>query len=120
MGTWDLNGTRHHVLICNGGSCMRKQAEEVTRAIRGEIAAFGADPWIHTTRTRCNGRCEDGCVVIVYPDGVWYRGVTPDSGRQIVMDDLVGGKPPSCGVSYRYGREGLISVSDAPKGVPKK
>ncbi|MED4979555.1 (2Fe-2S) ferredoxin domain-containing protein, partial [Geobacillus stearothermophilus] len=23
MATWDLRGMKHHVLICNGGTCLR-------------------------------------------------------------------------------------------------
>jgi hypothetical protein len=43
MATWNLIGTKHHVLICNGGSCMRKGGEEVTQAIRSEIERLGLD-----------------------------------------------------------------------------
>ncbi|WCN38815.1 (2Fe-2S) ferredoxin domain-containing protein [Aneurinibacillus uraniidurans] len=88
MATWDLTGTQHHLLICNGGSCMRAGGEDVTQAIRNEIAAHHADALIHTTRTRCNGRCEDACVVISYPAGRWYKDMTPEAGRALVRDHL--------------------------------
>ncbi len=88
MATWNLTGTRNHLLICNGGSCMREGAEEVTLAIRDEIAVLSADASIHTTRTRCNGRCEDACVVISYPEGTWYKGMTPDAGRALVRERI--------------------------------
>ncbi|UQZ85844.1 Ferredoxin, 2Fe-2S [Paenibacillus konkukensis] len=90
MATWDLSQTSHHVLICNGGSCSRKDADAVTLAIREEITAHGADDRIHTTRTQCNGRCEDACVVTVYPQGVWYKEITPDIGKAIVREHLIG------------------------------
>jgi (2Fe-2S) ferredoxin len=93
MSTWNLEGTIRHVLICNGGSCLKMGAEEVTTAIRLEIAAVGADHFIHTTRTRCNGRCDDRCVVIVYPDGVWYRNMTPEDAPRLVRDHLIDGNP---------------------------
>lgn len=91
MTTWNLNETHCHLLICNGGSCMKKQAEDVTQAIRDEITTLGADHLIHTTRTRCNGRCADACVVIAYPDGAWYKSITPDLGRELVRRHLTGG-----------------------------
>ena len=65
---------------------MRKGGEEVTQAIRDEITSKGLDQQIHTTRTRCNGRCKDACVVIAYPEGTWYRVDSPEIGRQIVRD----------------------------------
>jgi (2Fe-2S) ferredoxin len=119
MATWNLTGMKHHLLICNGGSCMKKGGEEVTQAIRQAIAANRADAMIHTTRTRCNGRCEDACVVISYPQGIWYRGVIPDIGEQIV-DHLVNGKPiPTTHISYTYEEEGLLPSADTMEGKRK-
>lgn len=37
MATWDLSNTKHHLLICNGSSCNKAGAEELTQAIRNEI-----------------------------------------------------------------------------------
>lgn len=104
MATWDFTSTRHHVLICNGGSCMRKGGEEVTQAIRQEIQAKGLHNAIHTTRTRCNGRCDDACVVIVYPEGVWYKHVTKQIGKEIVRQHLIGEVPIQSHASYSYSR----------------
>lgn len=90
MTTWNLEQTQCHLLICNGGSCMKRQAEEVTQAIRDEITCLGLDQQLHTTRTRCNGRCVDACVVIVYPEGIWYKDITPEEGRRLVRKHVTG------------------------------
>lgn len=90
MTTWNLQETACHFLICNGGSCMKKQADEVTLAIRDEIALLDADRQIHTTRTRCNGRCADACVVVAYPEGVWYKDISPELGRELVRRHAAG------------------------------
>jgi (2Fe-2S) ferredoxin len=84
MATWDLSKTKHHLLICNGGSCNQYGAEELTLAIRGEIYSRGLDEIIHTTRTRCNGRCEDKCVVVCYPEGIWYRDLKPEDASPLI------------------------------------
>ncbi len=55
MAIFELEPMKHHVLICNGGTCMRHEGEEVTQAIRDEIREQNAEAYIHTTRTRCNG-----------------------------------------------------------------
>lgn len=121
MATWNLTGTRHHLLICNGGSCMRKGAEEVTQAIRDEIAVQGVDMWIHTTRTRCNGRCEDACVVISYPEGIWYKEMTPDVGRILVREQLgIEEKETQKHITYSYSDEhGFIPADGIPAGRVK-
>lgn len=105
MTTWNLSETKHHVLICNGSSCMRKGGEEVTQAIREEITNLDLDNRIHTTRTRCNGRCKDACVVVVYPEGVWYKAGTPELAKEIVQEHLVGGKVIEGSVIYTYEQE---------------
>jgi (2Fe-2S) ferredoxin len=119
MGTWDLTGTKHHVYICNGGSCMLKHAEEVTQAIRAEIAKQGADHLIHTTRTQCQGRCEDSCVVTVYPDGIWYKEVMPKLSHLIVSQHLMGGNPLFEQISYTYD-QALVASGLSALGVSKK
>jgi len=86
MTTWNLEGMKTHLFICNGSSCMNKGAEDITQAIREEIQIQALDKEIHTTRTRCNGRCKDACVVIAYPQGNWYRVPTTEHGRALVQD----------------------------------
>lgn len=120
MTTWNLSGTRHHVLICNGDNCLEKGAVDVTRAIRKEIARFNAGGQIHTTMTKCNVRCDDGCNVIVYPGGDWYRYVTPQLGRRIVTEHLLEGNPVTSNLSYTYREQaGFITTPGIPTGVPK-
>ncbi|MBD0382991.1 (2Fe-2S) ferredoxin domain-containing protein [Paenibacillus sedimenti] len=123
MSTWDLSETRHHVLICNGASCMRKQGEEVTQAIRDEIARNSADGLIHTSRTHCNGRCQDACVVIVYPEGVWYKDVTPETGRILVNRHLLEGNPIREQLTHTYDvkyKGSFVRSPNAAKGESKQ
>jgi (2Fe-2S) ferredoxin len=112
MTTWNLTGTNTHLLICNGSSCMKKGGEEVTQAIRDEITSKGLDSKIHTTRTRCNGRCKDACVVIAYPQGNWYRVETPDFGRQIVRNIDDGEFVPQ--MIYQFNDGGMSPNPDFP------
>lgn len=86
MTIWNLEGMQTHLLICNGSSCMEKGGEEITRAIRNEIEVLELDQQIHTTRTRCNGRCKDACVVIAYPQGNWYSMPSEEHARALVQD----------------------------------
>ena len=122
MTTWNLKGTNHHILICNGSSCMRQGGEEITQAIRDEIGKYNLDEQIHTTRTRCNGRCKDACVVITYPEGVWYRVTTPELGREIISDHLVDGNPLTDLMIYKFKDEGMVPSKYAllNQGILKK
>src|SRR4051794_21423207 len=113
MATWDLSKTKHHVLICNGSSCNRVGAEELTQAIRKEISDRNLDDIIHTTRTRCNGRCHDKCVVINYPQGTWYKDLKPEDAP-LFVDALLANEDYTEKVSHSFhghGFERLLGVS---------
>ncbi|MER2037280.1 MAG: CbiX/SirB N-terminal domain-containing protein [Solibacillus sp.] len=88
MTTWNLSNMQRHVLICNGATCMGAGAEDVTQQIRDEIRAHKLDDKIHTSRTRCNGRCKDKCVVIDYPKGTWYSVQNEATARAIVHENV--------------------------------
>jgi (2Fe-2S) ferredoxin len=119
MATWDFSETKHHVLICNGGSCMRDGAEELTQEIRKEIKAQGLDDVIHTTRTRCNGRCKDKCVVIHYPIGTWYQGMKPPDAKAFIesISQEFNYVP---NISHTYTQDGFIRHNNVPIGVSKR
>ncbi|OLO26549.1 ferredoxin [Alkalihalophilus pseudofirmus] len=118
MATWDLSETKHHLLICNGSSCNKAGAEELTQSVRNEVANLGLDEKIHTTRTKCNGRCQDRCVLIVYPEGIWYKDLKPEDANQLIAslitDDSLFEK-----VSHRFNGESFIRQPEVPIGECK-
>lgn len=118
MATWDLSNTNHHILICNGSSCNRAGAEELTQAIRKEISNRELDDIIHTTRTRCNGRCHDKCVVIHYPKGAWYRDLKPEDAP-LLIDSLCADEDYTEKVSHSYDGQRFERSFGVIAGVPK-
>ncbi|MFC3885005.1 ferredoxin [Bacillus songklensis] len=118
MATWDLSETKHHVLICNGSSCNQVGAEELTQAIRKEISHRELDDTIHTTRTRCNGRCHDKCVVIAYPTGIWYKDLKPEDSP-LFVDSLITGEDCTGKVSHSFNGQGFERADGVVIGIPK-
>jgi (2Fe-2S) ferredoxin len=75
-------------------SCTQRGGTEVYAALQEGI---GGRPelWgkVAVTSCGCLGPCFDGPNVVVYPEGIWYAGVTAEDVPEIVDSHMVGGKP---------------------------
>jgi sirohydrochlorin ferrochelatase/(2Fe-2S) ferredoxin len=80
---------RKHVLVCGNADCANRGGIGVLVALRRHLRDAGCDD-VRVTRTSCLGRCGEGPTLAVYPDGVWYRGVTGDDAGELVRDHLLG------------------------------
>ncbi len=92
---------KKHIFVCLNerapghpkGDCTSKGSPEVLRAFKAALRAAGLDEEIRANKSGCLDNCENGCSVVVYPDGVWYGHVTPQDAKEIVEKHLVGGEP---------------------------
>jgi (2Fe-2S) ferredoxin len=75
-------------------SCANRGAADIYAAL---LQGLGSHPdlWdqVAVTTSGCLGPCFDGPNLVVYPEGVWYAGVTPDDIPEIVESHMVGGVP---------------------------
>jgi sirohydrochlorin ferrochelatase/(2Fe-2S) ferredoxin len=79
-----------HVLVCTNADCAERGSVALLVALRRRIKDAGREFDIRVTRTHCMGRCGEGPTVAVYPDGIWYRGVTERDATDLVNDHLLG------------------------------
>ena len=56
-----------------------------------ELEERGLSGEVMVSNTGCFGLCEQGPVVVVYPDNVWYGSVTPDDVEAIMEEHIEGG-----------------------------
>ena len=77
----------NHVAVCTNQTCAASGATTVLERLRQ--AARDAEACdVHITRSSCLGQCGEGPMVAVYPDGIWYGGVTPEDTERIVSSHL--------------------------------
>ncbi len=81
---------RRHVLVCGNIDCAARGSIALIGELRRALKRVGREREIRVTRTSCMGRCGEGPTVAVYPDGIWYRGVTPADANELVDCHLVG------------------------------
>ncbi len=94
-----------HVLVCTGGFC---STDRRGRAIYSRLATllqregllFGPRR-VKRGETPCLGVCAGGPIVVVYPEGVWYGGVTPALLERIVVEHLRDGRVVDEAVFHR-------------------
>jgi (2Fe-2S) ferredoxin len=90
-----------HVFVCENrrpeghprGCCASQGGTEVKEALKAELRARGMDSRVRANSAGCLDACEQGAAMVVYPEGVWYGGVTPADVPEIVERHLVGGDP---------------------------
>ena len=54
------------------------------------------------SKVDCLRYCQGGPVLLVWPEGIWYGGVTPERIERIVADHLLGDRPVDDWIVRRY------------------
>ncbi|MFC6614807.1 CbiX/SirB N-terminal domain-containing protein [Halopenitus salinus] len=80
-----------HVAVCTNQTCAADGAPAVLERLRQAVRDSDACE-ARITRSSCLGRCGDGPMVAVYPDGVWYGDVDESDAGRIVSSHLDRGR----------------------------
>ncbi len=84
--------SRRKILVCRGTGCQAGGSAEIYGLLRDEVARLEL-PGVDVDYTGCHGFCEQGPIVVVEPEGIFYTGVQAEDAAEIVQSHLRDGKP---------------------------
>jgi (2Fe-2S) ferredoxin len=91
---------QRHVFVCTNerppdhprGCCKAKGSEQVRDLFKQEVKRQGISTIVRAQASGCLDACEYGISVVIYPEGIWYGGVTIDDVREIVERTVINGE----------------------------
>ncbi len=88
----------YHILVCASfrgteakGKCMKKESLGLVPYLQEELVDRGINAMV--TTTGCLNLCDDGPVLVIYPQGYWYGNVTSTDVVDEILGALEEGKP---------------------------
>ncbi len=89
------DGYQRHLLICIGPDCCTpEQGQESWDYLKRRLKDLGlANGPVYRSKVGCLRICRSGPVALVYPEGTWYCGVTPEVCEEIIQEHLLEGRP---------------------------
>jgi len=87
-----MDSYRSHVLVCAGAGCVSSGCKAVEQALIDAINKNHLDKEVRVVETGCMGPCDMGPVIVIYPEGVFYRKLKPEDAKEIVETHLLKGR----------------------------
>ena len=89
---------RHHIFVCTQEKpegvpcCPTSGSMSVLGALHRELGAQELSGDVQVSSCGCLGLCDEGPIMVAYPEGVWYRKLKPEDVPEIVSSHLRDGK----------------------------
>lgn len=90
-----------HVFVCENsreasdprGCCASRGATEFTSALKSLCKNSTFKNKVRVNKAGCLDFCSQGAVAVVYPDAIWYRGLTAADATEIFESHIKNGIP---------------------------
>lgn len=92
---------KHHIFFCTNlrkdgrTCCQQHNALEMRNYVKSSIKSrdLAGKGGVRVNTAGCLDRCEEGPVLVVYPDGVWYTYVDKEDLDEIIEEHLINNRP---------------------------
>ncbi|MGE5437027.1 MAG: (2Fe-2S) ferredoxin domain-containing protein [Syntrophothermus sp.] len=90
-----------HIFVCENvrpaddprGCCSAKGSIQIREAFKKRLKELGLNKSVRANTSGCLDACEFGPSIVVYPEQVWYGGVTLDDVEEIIQSHIINNKP---------------------------
>lgn len=82
-----------HILVCGGTGCVSSGCQDTRSAIIKELENNGLTEEVQVVTTGCFGFCEQGPIVKIYPDNIFYVKVSDKDAKELVEEHVIKGRP---------------------------
>jgi NADH:ubiquinone oxidoreductase subunit F (NADH-binding)/(2Fe-2S) ferredoxin len=84
---------RTHLMVCAGTGCVACGSLQLRERLSAELENRGLSDEVKVVITGCNGFCAEGPIVVVYPEGIFYKKLTPEDIPYLVEEHFLKGRP---------------------------
>ncbi|OGP69134.1 MAG: NADH dehydrogenase [Deltaproteobacteria bacterium RBG_13_47_9] len=80
-------------MICAGTGCVSSHSLSVRERLETELKERSLSDKVKVVITGCNGFCAEGPIMVVYPEGVFYKKLTSEDIPLLVEEHFLKGSP---------------------------
>ncbi|NLN35393.1 MAG: NADH-quinone oxidoreductase subunit NuoF [Candidatus Cloacimonetes bacterium] len=84
---------RIDLLICCGSGCVSAGSLKIKERFHEVLAEHNLTNEVNIIETGCMGPCDYGPVMAIYPEGIFYKKVSPEDVPEIVAEHFIKGRP---------------------------
>ncbi|WP_105617701.1 NADH-quinone oxidoreductase subunit NuoF [Vallitalea okinawensis] len=87
-----MEKARTNIMVCGGTGCLASESEKVMKNLQLIAKARGYADEVEIIQTGCFGFCEQGPIVKIEPDNVFYVRVGPKDAKEIIDEHIIKGR----------------------------
>lgn len=95
--SFGVGNITRHFFLCAGPDCVDPEpglaAWQYLKQRTKELGIAGPNGPAYRTKCACLRICTGGPIGVVYPEGTWYRNLTPENIERVLQQHVIGGHP---------------------------